>query len=87
MTTVWEISVHLAVAGDVFDGVIFCAVLFSHEMSWMRSGNELSHQPAVNEAVKWYQFRNAAKLDGWALSFMSWVHNAVGFRKLVQAPQ
>ena len=24
-----------AVAGDVFDGVLFYAVLFSHEMSWM----------------------------------------------------
>ena len=35
-------AVHLAVAGDVFDGVLFCAVLFSHEMSWMRSGIELS---------------------------------------------
>ena len=34
--------VHLAVAGDVFDGVLFCAVLFSHEMSWMRSRTELS---------------------------------------------
>ena len=30
-------SVHLAVAGDIFDGVFF-AVLFSHQMSWMRSG-------------------------------------------------
>ena len=36
------IAVHLADAGDVFDGVLFCAVLFSHEMSWMRSGIELS---------------------------------------------
>ena len=35
-------AVHLAVAGDVFNGVLFCAVLFSHEMSWMRSGTELS---------------------------------------------
>ena len=35
-------AVHLAVAGDVLDGVLFCAVLFSHEMSWMRSGTELS---------------------------------------------
>ena len=34
-------AVHLAVAGDVFDGVLFCAVFF-HEMSWMRSGTELS---------------------------------------------
>ena len=35
-------AVHLAVAGDVFDGVLFCAVLFPHEMSWMRYGTELS---------------------------------------------
>ena len=34
---VWEIAVHLAVAGDVFDGVFFCC-LFSHEMSLIRSG-------------------------------------------------
>ena len=33
-------AVHLAVTGDVFDGV--CAVLFPHEMSVMRSGTELS---------------------------------------------
>ena len=34
-------SVHLAVVGGVFDGVLSCC-LFSHEMSWMRSGTELS---------------------------------------------
>ena len=35
--------VYLAVAEDAFDGVLFCAVLFfSHELSWMRSGTELS---------------------------------------------
>ena len=33
---VWEIAVHLAVAGDAFDGEILCCP-FSHEMSWMRS--------------------------------------------------
>ena len=33
-------AVRLAVAGDVFDGVLFYAVLFP--MSWMRSGTELS---------------------------------------------
>ena len=37
VTTVWEIAVHLPVAGDVFDGVFLCCP-FSHEMSWMRSG-------------------------------------------------
>ena len=31
-----------AFADDVFDGVLFCAVLFSYEMSWMRSGIEMS---------------------------------------------
>ena len=30
-------SVHLTVAGDVFDGVFLCCP-FSHEMSWVRSG-------------------------------------------------
>ena len=30
---VWEIAVHLAVAGEVFDGVFLCCP-FSHEMSW-----------------------------------------------------
>ena len=38
----WEVAVHLAIAGGVFDGVLFCAVLFSNEMSCMRSGIELS---------------------------------------------
>ena len=35
-------AVHLAVAGDVFDGVLFCAVFFPHEMPWMRSGTEFN---------------------------------------------
>ena len=26
--SVWEIADHLAVAGDVFDGIFFCPVLF-----------------------------------------------------------
>ena len=29
--------VHLAVAGDLFDGVFLCC-RFSHEVTWMRSG-------------------------------------------------
>ena len=29
---VWELAVHLAVAGDVLDGVFLCCT-FSHEMS------------------------------------------------------
>ena len=35
-------AVDLTIVGDVFNGVLFCAVLFSHEMSKMRSGTELS---------------------------------------------
>ena len=35
-------AIHLAVAGNIFDGVLFCAVLFPHEMSSMRSRTELS---------------------------------------------
>ena len=35
-------DVHLAVAGDVIDGVLFCAVPFPTKMSWMKSGIELS---------------------------------------------
>ena len=34
--SLWEIAVHLAVAGGVYDGVFLCCT-FSHEMSWMRS--------------------------------------------------
>ena len=37
----WETAVHLAVAGDVFDGVFLCSP-FSHQMPWMRSGTDLS---------------------------------------------
>ena len=33
-------AVHLAIAGDVFDDVLVCAVFFP-EMSWMRSGTHL----------------------------------------------
>ena len=36
-------AVHLAVAGDVFDGVLFCVVFLSKEMSWMSFRTELSH--------------------------------------------
>ena len=42
MTTVWEMAGYLAVPGHVFVVALFCAVLFSHKMSWMRSGMELS---------------------------------------------
>ena len=33
-------AVLLAIAGDVFDGVLFLCCPFSHEMSWMKSGAE-----------------------------------------------
>ena len=32
----------LSLNSDVFGGVLFCAVLFPHEMSRMRSGTEMS---------------------------------------------
>ena len=38
--------VHLAVAGDVFVGVFLCCP-FPLEMSWMRSGTELSQSQRV----------------------------------------
>ena len=37
----WEVAVYLAVAADVFGGVLFCAILFSRGMSRMGSGTEL----------------------------------------------
>ena len=37
----WEIAVHLAVAGGVYDGVFLCYPL-SHELSWMGSSTLLS---------------------------------------------
>ena len=37
---VWEIAVHLAVAGDVFNGVFVCCPFF-HKMSWMKFGTLL----------------------------------------------
>ena len=40
-------AVYLAVTGNVFDGVLFCAVPFFHEMHWMRSGTDLSQFPIL----------------------------------------
>ena len=37
----WQMAVHLAVAGDAFDGIFLCYP-YSHEMSWMRSGTQWS---------------------------------------------
>ena len=42
MTPVWEMAVHLAVAGDLFYGVLFCAVFFPTRCLGMRSKTELS---------------------------------------------
>ena len=42
MTFCMGMAVHLAVTGDVFDGVLLCADLYSYEISWMRSGAELN---------------------------------------------
>ena len=42
-------AVHLA--GDVCDGVLFCAVLFSHEMSCLRSGTESGESVPENFPV------------------------------------
>ena len=42
MTPIWGMVVHLVVAGDVFDGVLFCAVLFPTGCLGMKSGTELS---------------------------------------------
>ena len=39
--SIWEMAVNLAVACDVFDGDIFCAVLFPGGV-WIRFGIELS---------------------------------------------
>ena len=39
---VWEIAVHLAVAGYVFKAVLFCADLFRTRNVLMKSGTELS---------------------------------------------
>ena len=40
---VWELAVHLVGAADVFDGVLFCVVLFPTRYLGMRSKIELSH--------------------------------------------
>ena len=38
---VWEMAVHLSVAGDAFDSVLFCAVFIPMYVSQIRSGTEL----------------------------------------------
>ena len=40
MNTLWEMAVHLSLV--MFLVVSFLCCPFSHEMSWMRSGTELS---------------------------------------------
>ena len=55
-------AVHLAVAGDLFGGILFCSVLFPfNEMSWVRSGTELSPFLRIFPTY----FRKLAKLEKW----------------------
>ena len=42
LVSVHQFAVHLAVAGDVFDGVSFCAVLVPTSCFSMKAGTELS---------------------------------------------
>ena len=42
MTTLWEMAAHLAIVDDVSGDVLFSSCPYSHEMSLMRSGTELS---------------------------------------------
>ena len=53
---VWEVAAHLAVAWSV----LLCAVLFSQEMPWMRSGTELSQLLTI--------FLPTATLQIWIIS-------------------
>ena len=67
-------AVHLAVASDIFDGVLFCAVLFSHVMSWMRSGTEsltrwIGKMTSPNHVIT--HNATSASLDKTALLFTS----------------
>ena len=44
-------AVRLAVASDVFDGNLFCAILFHHQLSWMRFGTALSQFGEVSYLI------------------------------------
>ena len=55
-------AVHLAAACDVFDGVLFCAAFFPHEMSWMRSGTELRQFLRIFLSTLYFEFgKNAGE--------------------------
>ena len=42
---------YLAVACDAFDDFFILCCPFSHEMSWMRSGTELSHFLRISQST------------------------------------
>ena len=69
---VWEIAVHLAVAGDVSDGVFLCCP-FSHEMCWMRSGTYNGANLMDYLSSGWSTERNICflyiKMIVWACSY------------------
>ena len=51
MTTLWELAVHLLVAVDVFDGVLFCAVLFPR--GWLGGAMVLGKLPVPGRPTIW----------------------------------
>ena len=55
-------AVHRAVAGEIFDGVLFGVVLFPHEMSWMRSRTELSQFLGIFLSLKWMKRQRRKRL-------------------------
>ena len=56
-------AVHLAVAGDVFDGVFLCCP-FSQAMCWMRSGTELCKFLSVFLPTLDHIFLTSKKIEG-----------------------
>ena len=52
-------AVHLAVAGDVFGGDLFCVFFFFQKMSWMRSGTELSQFLRIFSTYSWWFCRRS----------------------------
>ena len=60
-------AVYLAVADGVFDNVLFCAVLFPYEMSWMRYGTEMSQLlrifPTYSSIFKLSQYKPVTPND------------------------
>ena len=60
MTPIWGMVVHLVVADDVFDGVLFCAVLFPTGCLGMKSGTELSQFLSIPLPILQLNFSYAA---------------------------